>query len=73
MKNSVKISTLLTCSLNPLHAMAYNVNFISGKPVTLPVIPPQKKKEVAPLINGKGYLINYAHHTVVLNKKRNDQ
>ena len=50
--------------------MAYNVNFISGNPVTLPVIPPEKKKEIAPLINGKGYLINYAHHSVVLNKKR---
>ena len=50
--------------------MAYNVNFISGLPVKLPRIARNKKNEIAPLLNGKGYIINYHHHSIVMNKKR---
>ncbi|MEP6725975.1 MAG: DNA/RNA non-specific endonuclease [Bacteroidota bacterium] len=50
--------------------MAYNVNFIRGFPIKLPRIPDSKKKEIAPLLNGKGYIINYRHHSAVMNKKR---
>ena len=48
--------------------MAYDVNFIPGLPVKLPAI--KKRSEIAPLLNGKGHLINYSHHSVVMNKKR---
>ena len=50
--------------------MAYNVNFITGLPVKLPGVPAGRRKEIAPLLNGKGHLINYSHHSVVMNKKR---
>jgi len=50
--------------------MAYNVNFITGLPVKLPGVPAGKRKEIAPLLNGKGHLINYRHHSVIMNKKR---
>ncbi|MEO5685694.1 MAG: DNA/RNA non-specific endonuclease [Chitinophagaceae bacterium] len=50
--------------------MAYNAHFISGLPVTLPRIAPKKKKEIAPLLNGKGHIIEYLHHCVVMNKIR---
>ncbi|GAC1456608.1 MAG: hypothetical protein NVSMB7_17780 [Chitinophagaceae bacterium] len=50
--------------------MAYNVNFISGKPVALPKVPVAKRKEMAPLLKGKGHIINYRHHSVIMNKKR---
>ena len=50
--------------------MAYNPNFINGMPVKLPAIPARQRKYIAPLLNGKGHLINYTHHSVVMNKKR---
>ena len=50
--------------------MAYNVHFIRGLPVRLPRIHRSRKKEIAPLLNGRGYIINYRHHSVVMNKKR---
>jgi len=50
--------------------MPYNVNFISGLPVKLPTIPRNRKNEIAPLLNEKGYVIDYLHHSVVMNKKR---
>jgi endonuclease G, mitochondrial len=36
----------------------------------LPKISPARKNEIAPLRSGKGYIINYFHHSVVMNKKR---
>jgi len=50
--------------------MAYNANFIDGKPVPLPKIPAARKKDIALLLSGKGYIINYQHHSVVINKTR---
>jgi len=51
-------------------AMPYNSNFIPGLPVKLPAVPKNKIKSIAPLRNGKGHLIDYAHHSVLLNKDR---
>ena len=50
--------------------MAYNVNFIRGLPIQLPRVAKNKKNEIAPLLNGKGFIINYLHHSIVMNKKR---
>jgi endonuclease G, mitochondrial len=50
--------------------MAYQVDFITGKPVTLPGITGLLTTQVAPLLNGNGHVIDYLHHSVVLNKKR---
>jgi len=50
--------------------MAYDINFITGKPVELPAIKGRLKNKVAPLINGNGYVIDYLHHSVVINKER---
>lgn len=50
--------------------MAYNVNFITGLPVTLPRVAGNRRKEVAPLRNGKGFVVNYLHHSLVMNKIR---
>jgi len=50
--------------------MAYNSHFIKGKPVALPRIPASKKKETAPLLSGRGFIINYYRHSVVLSSKR---
>ncbi|MEO6315623.1 MAG: DNA/RNA non-specific endonuclease [Chitinophagaceae bacterium] len=50
--------------------MAYNTYFIKGMPVTLPRIAKNKKKEIAHLLNGKGYIIHYLHHAIVMNKIR---
>jgi endonuclease G, mitochondrial len=50
--------------------MAYNINFIKGLPVTLPRITGKRKQEIAPLLSGRGFLLNYRHHSVVMNRKR---
>ena len=50
--------------------MAYNVNFITGLPVTLPRVAGSRKKEIAPLRNGKGFVVDYLHHSLVMNKIR---
>lgn len=50
--------------------MAYDVHFITGYPIALPRVPANKQDEIAPLLNGKGYIIDYLHHSVVMNKKR---
>ena len=50
--------------------MPYHVHFITGMPVKLPGIASKKRKEIAPLRNGKGHLLNYRHHSIVMNKKK---
>src|SRR5678816_1980862 len=50
--------------------MPYNKDFIPGKTVELPTIPSPLRNDIAPLLNGTGHVIDYAHHSVVLNKKR---
>ncbi|MEP7279218.1 MAG: hypothetical protein ABI813_11290 [Bacteroidota bacterium] len=50
--------------------MAYNTNFIRGYPITLPNIPRSKKNELAPRLKGRGYLIHYQHHSLVMSKKK---
>lgn len=50
--------------------MAYNPDFINDNHVSLPRIPAARKKEIAPLLNGKGFLIHYYRHSVALNSKR---
>ncbi|MFT3933076.1 MAG: DNA/RNA non-specific endonuclease [Chitinophagaceae bacterium] len=50
--------------------MAYNPDFITGYSIQLPGIPKSKKKEVATLLKGSGFLLNYEHHSVIMNKKR---
>ena len=50
--------------------MAYDKNFITGKPVSLPEISGARKDEIASLINGNGHVIDYLRHSVVMNKKR---
>ncbi len=50
--------------------MAYNPDFITAQHVPLPSIPRSQKKEIAMLLNGKGHLLNYYHHSVVMNNKR---
>jgi endonuclease G len=50
--------------------MPYNKNFIPGKTVELPTIPARLKNKVAPLLNGNGHVIDYLHHSVVINKER---
>jgi endonuclease G len=50
--------------------MAYNPDFIKDNPVALPRIPAGRKKEIAPLLNGRGSILNYYRHSVVLNSKR---
>lgn len=50
--------------------MAYDVNFITGYPIELPRVPASRQAEIAPLLNGKGFVIDYLHHSVVMNKKR---
>jgi endonuclease G len=50
--------------------MPYNKNFIPGKTVELPTIPARLKNKVAPLLNGTGHVIDYLHHSVVINKER---
>lgn len=62
-------STRITC---PEHftSMAYQTNFINGKPVALPTLPPKKRRDRAPLLNGSGFTIPYRHHSIVMNRKR---
>lgn len=50
--------------------MAYNPDFIKGKPVALPRVPSNRKKELAFLLNGKGFLLHYYRHSIALNSKR---
>jgi endonuclease G len=50
--------------------MGYDKNFITGKPVELPLIKGKLKSKIAPLLNGNGHIIDYAHHSVVINKER---
>jgi len=50
--------------------MPYDKNFITGKPVELPIIRGRLKDKIAPLISGNGYIIDYAHHSVAMNKQR---
>src|SRR3954468_15068305 len=50
--------------------MAYNPDFIAGQHVSLPRIPTSKKKDIAALLNGKGFLIDYSRHSVAVNSKR---
>lgn len=50
--------------------MSYNENFIPGFTVHLPRVPAGKTHEIAPLLNGRGHVIDYSHHSVVMNKTR---
>lgn len=50
--------------------MAYDKNFIAGNPVELPIIQGRLKNKIAPLIIGDGHIIDYAHHSVAMNKQR---
>jgi endonuclease G len=50
--------------------MPYDKNFITGKPVDLPAIKGKLKSKIAPLLNGSGHVIDYLHHSVVINKER---
>ncbi|MFN8243466.1 MAG: DNA/RNA non-specific endonuclease [Ferruginibacter sp.] len=50
--------------------MAFKPDFISGYTVELPQIKGPLKNDIAPLKNGNGYIIDYAHHSLALNKNR---
>ncbi len=50
--------------------MGYDKNFITGKPLTLPEIKGTLKNKIAPLLHSTGHVIDYSHHSVVMNKER---
>ena len=50
--------------------MGYDKDFIPGKVVTLPEITGVLKDEIAPLLHGNGHVIDYLHHSVIMNKER---
>ncbi|MEO8769967.1 MAG: DNA/RNA non-specific endonuclease [Ferruginibacter sp.] len=50
--------------------MPYIKEFITGNTITLPAIEGDLKNKIAPLLSGNGHVIDYAHHSVVLNKQR---
>lgn len=50
--------------------MPYDKNFIEGNPVDLPRIIGALKNKIAPLLHADGHVIDYAHHSVAMNKVR---
>ncbi len=50
--------------------MPFDKHFIPGKKVELPAVAGKLKDQLAPLIDKSGHVIDYTHHSVVLNKKR---
>src|ERR1700712_2232762 len=50
--------------------MGYNKDFIHAKTVELPEIKGALKSKIAPLLNSDGHVIDYLHHSLVMNKER---
>jgi endonuclease G len=49
--------------------MPYQPDFLKT-PVPLPAIKGRLSREIAPLLNGSGHVLDYKHHSVVVNKRR---
>lgn len=53
-----------------MQLMPYQPGFLAGYEVPLPTLPPALQREAARNNNGTGLAIDYAHHSLLINRKR---